>query len=88
MIKPKGPEGLNVCQDIVLTMQLRSLSSSRSTSRFYIFSGIDMSLTKALAAVWILSGRHVNDVIKFVEYTDFCLIMDLYTFPLVTKELY
>ena len=87
MIKPKGPEGLNVCQDIVLTMQLRSLSSSRSTSRFYIFSGIDMSLTKALAAVWIFSGRHVSDVINFVEDTDFCLIIDLYTFPLVTKEL-
>lgn len=88
MIKPKDPEGLNVCQDIVLTMQLSSVFSSKSTSRFYTFSGIDMSLTKALATVWILSGRHVNDAINFVEHTDFCLVMDLYTFPLVTKELY
>lgn len=77
-----------LCQDIVLTVELGSSSSRRSTSRFYTFSVIDVSLTKALAAAWILSGRHVDDAINFVEYTHFCLIMDLYTFPLVTEELY
>lgn len=72
----------------LLTMELRSSSSRRFGSKFYTFSVIDMSLTKALAAVWILSGRNVDDAINFVEYTHFCLIMDLYTFPLVIKELY